>query len=87
MNMTDLHLPQHGCEHLDKAFLHFFEKFRMVYVGEVVVQKASKVLPSPMMTSISCLLSLCLSQVYQALSEQLGVNDESMLLNVFVTKM
>lgn len=44
MNMTDLHLPQHGCEHLDKAFLHFFEKFRMVYVGEVVVQKASKVL-------------------------------------------
>ena len=43
MNMTDLHLPQHGCEHLDKAFLHFFEKFRMVYVSEVVVQKASKV--------------------------------------------
>ena len=45
MNMTDLHLPQHGCEHLDKAFLHFFEKFRMVYVSEVVVQKTSKVRP------------------------------------------
>jgi exportin-7 len=66
MNMTDLHLPQHGCEHLDKAFLHFFEKFRMVYVSEVVVQKTSK--------------------VYQALGEQLGINDESMLLNVFVRK-
>jgi hypothetical protein len=46
--------------------LHFFEKFRMVYVGDVV-QKTS--------------------QVYQALSERLGLNDESMVLNVFVTKM
>lgn len=85
MNMTDLHLPQHGCEHLDKAFLHFFEKFRMVYVGEVVVPKASKVLY--MHPSTHGLSQLSLSQVYQALSEQLGVNDESMLLNVFVTKM
>lgn len=65
MNLTDVHLPQHGCEYLDQAMLHFFEKFRMVYVGDVV-QKTS--------------------QVYQALSERLGLNDESMVLNVFVTK-
>ena len=28
-----------------------------------------------------------LLQVYQSLAEQLGINDESMLLNVFVRKM
>ena len=32
-------------------------------------------------------ISAVLLQVYQALSEQLGLNDESMVLNVFVTKM
>ena len=86
MNMTDLHLPQHGCEHLDKAFLHFFEKFRMVYVSEVVVQKASKV--CTVCEACGCgLCQLDCLQVYQALSEQLGVNNESMLLNLFVTKM
>lgn len=85
MNMTDLHLPQHGCEHLDKAFLHFFEKFRMVYVSEVVVQKTSKVINGG--CGWGCGLGCGLLQVYQALAEQLGINDESMLLNVFVRKM
>ena len=34
--------PQHGSEYLDQAFLHFFEQFRMVYVGDVM-QKTSGV--------------------------------------------
>jgi len=45
--------------------LHFFEQFRVVYVGDVM-QKTSG--------------------VYRALSERLGLNDESMVLNVFITK-
>ncbi len=34
---------QHGSEYLYQAFLHFFEHFRVVYVGDVI-QKTSKVL-------------------------------------------
>ena len=29
-------LLQHGSKYLDQAFLHFFEQFRMVYVGDVI---------------------------------------------------
>lgn len=65
MDLTDSHLPQHGSEYLYQAFLHFFEHFRMVYVGDVI-QKNSK--------------------IFQALSDQLGLADESMILNVFITK-
>lgn len=35
---------QHGSKHLDQAFLHFFEQFRMVYVGDVI-QKTCGVSP------------------------------------------
>ena len=66
MTLTDAQLPQHGNHYLDLAYLHFFEQFRMVFVGDVV-QRAS--------------------QVYQTLSERLGLTDESMVLNnVFITK-
>ncbi|XP_064383025.1 exportin-7-like isoform X2 [Halichondria panicea] len=65
MNLTDSQLPQHGSENLDQSFLHFFEQFRVVYVGDVISKT---------------------SGVYQALSERLGLNDESMVLNVFVNK-
>ncbi len=27
---------QHGSENLDQSFLHFFEQFRVVYIGDVV---------------------------------------------------
>ena len=35
---------QHGSKYLDQAFLHFFEQFRMVYVGDVI-QKTCGVSP------------------------------------------
>lgn len=33
-------LVQHGSENLDQSFLHFFEQFRVVYVGDVVSKTA-----------------------------------------------
>ena len=57
MNLTDSHLPQHGSEHLDRAFLHFFEQIRTVYIGESV-QKLSKVTAHAYTCTCTCAVAL-----------------------------
>ncbi|KAI8486150.1 Exportin 7 [Branchiostoma belcheri] len=77
MNLTDSRLAQGGSEKLDLAMLSFFEQFRKIYVGDQV-QKTSK-------TSWRYLVQ-AVRKVYKRLSEVLGLNDESMVLSVFIGK-
>lgn len=65
MSLNDANLATHSSNHLDLAFVSFFEQFRKIYVGDSIQKN---------------------SQVYQALAEQLGLNDESAVLNVFINK-
>ena len=42
MSVNDLHLATHASNHLDLAFLSFFEQFRKIYIGDSI-QKNSQV--------------------------------------------
>ncbi|CAB1318270.1 unnamed protein product [Coregonus sp. 'balchen'] len=74
MNLTDSRLAQAGNERLELAMLSFFEQFRKIYIGDQG--------DVPMVNDVC----LCVSQLYRRLSEVLGLNDETMVLSVFIGK-
>jgi exportin-7 len=97
-NLTDARLPE-GSVRLELAILSFMEQFRKIYVGDQVsvtnrlmTSRTSLVFDVFMTIFIFILFILWnqvqkTSKVYRRLSETLRLNDESMVLSVFIRKM